>query len=74
MWTLTKLYSLLESVIILPNVKVIEPEHLPVKIDFLICGLFGQKIELKSWFIELQDNIKQVNIKNKLIFGFLNFL
>ena len=60
-----KLYNLLESVIILPNVSVIEPVNLPVKIDYLISGLFGD-FNFKSWFLELHENIKQVNIKNKL--------
>lgn len=60
------MYDFLETVISLPNVSVIEPCTLPVKIDLLVCGMFGD-FSFKAWFIELQDNINAVNIKHKLI-------
>ena len=66
------LYSFLERVIALPNVTVIEPVNLPIKIDVLICGLFGD-FTYKAWFMELQDNINAVNIQHKLIYGFKNY-
>lgn len=60
-----ELYDAVQAVRLLKNVRVIEPENLPIKIDILFCGLFGDN-KFKAWYLELQDNLNAVNIKCSL--------
>jgi NAD(P)H-hydrate repair Nnr-like enzyme with NAD(P)H-hydrate epimerase domain len=61
-----ELFNFLKHILTLPNVEAAEPADFPQKIDLLVCGLFGD-FKIKAWFMELQDNLSALKVKQKLI-------